>query len=213
MHVKIPEEMTPYIAEGTTARLVVGTFSMLPAEQIGSQTIRNWMQFRLADAPPEADDDQVIMGTLNPTTITQGNRLVMLVVDHPVKGKPVNGSAVVACWVPVGDNHRHIIESEDYALGRWLGQGVGAKKHRALLWWTVLGVSISCSMPPIGIVIVPLLIARHRKFKDGRIKGFLDTTDGRNMVYKWVSRLIREGDFQRAYDRFYNDTSQEQPRL
>lgn len=225
MNISFPEAIQPYIQPGTTARLVAGTFSMgqQVMRPIGKRQVNNcWIQFRNA-LSKDAIDDQVDVGTINPSMIANGtNQAVLLVVDVPpsaniaqefvayATNKQDGSSAVVCCWCPDGGYGRFIAEQDEYYLSGWLVSSVQVVKQSYTLFLGIFGMAmltclVTFIVPCLLFVTLPLagfLFTKWltKKKQQGKL---IDRHWAQQNMQKWAMSLTEDGLFRTKYEQAF----------
>ena len=219
MQVPFPARLQ-YLAEGRkTCRLLAGTFSMSGEQQRilhqGSTLQRSFseykMRFRWMENGEVVGDFDICTGTMDPRQLTQGNQLIMLVVDvakstnilqeyQNFAAKRADGETIpIALWAPDGGSGRYMFEREVFYLDPWAKNKQSSQQFYIIIGVTLLlAMLIACVLPCL-IFLIPIPVAMFAMRKLGRAtKGNqVSTSEYFSIVQSWIDGLISDGTMHR----------------
>ena len=218
LQLKFPQVLENY-GKDRVARLVAGTFSGGVVRQIEPFGPPNQpfdqitITFQAMANGHQGAREPLIIGTLNPTTITSGNHLVVLIVDVPDRGvlgqfwdflvkKPGGGSHVLAIWAPQGESGRFLVEHHNYYISSALNVSKDEKLSCGIVvFGTLIVVALSCFSPTCVVCLLPIAIfvlstyvlPKYQK------KGILPIPEMRAELTNWVQELHDSGAMHKVF--------------
>ncbi len=221
MQVPFPDRIQ-YLAEGKkTCRLLAGTFSMSAENQRtlhkGASNQRGFteykIRFRWMENGEVKGDFDISTGTMDPRQLTQGNQLVMLVVDvasstglveeyKNFAAKRADGETIpIALWAPDGGQGRFMIEREVFFLDPWAQNKKSNQQFYLLIGGIVLASCIIGIIMPCLIWVLPVSFFGFGMKKFGKkLKGDqVSTSEYFTVAQDWMSGLIANGTIPGVY--------------